>query len=539
MTNVSLPGSRDNARFDLVVALLLAFLIAGTSAVLASSFGPPFESPDEGSQWLAASRFADSGSVWQDDALTRSDSLDMLHYRFEVSFDGRVTTKYPILDPVLSGALMFVLGEEGAVYGLALVSALGVIAIALGMRTLGGSPLMALWLVPTIWTSAHVFAGTTWFLFFMGLAFATYAMSLRERSVGWWSAAALFAGVGLLTRYQDAPVILLFAVALGWQLSRGDPARPVSLRATYAVLGVSFLVAFVIPQLTINWLMFNDPLLFGELLHAEGLPTNGSLRQELLRAVLPWTPSLEVIGRSLFYLVVLLVPGSVAAAGLYIWLRTRGVVAGPTRATAVLLSVAIAYSLVARANPDGFLSTPDRPLFNSIIVRYWYPLYLSLTVAGAVAVSAWAIPPRLRSLVLVSGALIGMAAIWVLPQGGGLLHRRQTVIEDAKIREAIAMTEVDAVVYAGALDKWSIGLRSGGTWRQSVDSEENFPAQDVADSALAVHSSGRQVYFLLGADPASARRDALTGAFAERGFALNEFGEPGRVGILLRLTRSD
>ena len=519
-------------RGELLLIVALAVVTVGGTAVLASSFGPPFASPDESSQWLTATRVAEEHSVWQDDPLTRLDEADMIHFRFEVNYNGRVTTKYPILDPALSGIAMSVFGTGGVVYFLAFVAAAGFVGFAVGMREIGAAPLMALWLVPMIWNTAHVFAGMTWFFFFLGVAFAVYARSLADRSWWWFTAAALLTSIGLLARYQDAVIIGMIAVALAWQFARGDPHRQRSVPGVVAILGACLLAGFVVPQLLVNWLMFDDLLVFGELLHSEG-EAGGDLREILLRALLPWTPSAQVIGASLIYLVVLLVPGSVGLAAVYAWLARRGNVPVPERTTVILLAIALSYTVVARANSGGYIAVPDGPTFQAINARYWYPVYLVLTIAAAVAVKHVISRATLRATLLTIGALIGMMAVWYLPDGAGAYYRRSTVVSHAQVRNLIAETESNAVIYTGATDKWVVGLRRGATWRQSADGDR-FDAEAVVSSIATVRAAGYPIYLLLERSLVEQQRSSLQAVLEDRGLDLVWVDE-AFVGIRFRV----
>jgi hypothetical protein len=504
-----------------LITAAFAVLIVGGSAVVASSDGPPFSSPDESSRWLTATRLADSRSIWRDDALTRLDDRDLVHFRFELNHEGRVTTKYPILDPILSGAVVSVLGRDAAVYALALVAVAGFIGLAVGTRAIGGAPLLVLWVVPLIWNAAHVYAGMTWFVAFEGIAFALYARALRDRSLGWFAAAALVASVGLLNRYQDAPVIGLLAFALAWQFARGDAGRPRPLATVLALLAGSLAAGFVVPQLLLNLAMFGDPFTFGELLFSEG---EGGATPRLVRAVLPWIPSIEVIGATSLFLVLSLAPGSVALAALYCWYARGRQVPVPVRGAAVLLLVALAYAVVSRANADGFLAVPSRPTFAAINARYWYPVYLVLTIAGAVAVSRLLPNLRLRTALLAAGALIGLGATWYLPGGDGLVNQRNTVSEAAAIRDLVATsTEPDAIIYAGLADKWLVDLRRAATWTESTAST-SFDASEVAASVVTVREAGYPVYGLLWPGHGEEQQAALEGALAAEGLSLTSLG---------------
>jgi hypothetical protein len=463
----------------------LSFAFVATIAACAAWYmldaSPPFNSPDETARHLTATRVADSGVPWLEDELTRVDPL--IRARGEINIAGRVLTAYPIVDPVLSGVVI----AAAPMLALAVIAGIAATGFALAVHMATGNVLVTLWALPVFYYLAHPFSGMFWALFFTAWALVALIYSVRTASLRWLAIGSCLMSVAMLCRYQDAPIFML--ALLGFMLQFGISKRVV------AVASATVAAAFVVPQLAINTVAFGGPLSFGLGLHMAdviGQVESGGLIALARRAILPTDPSLEVVGRSLYHLVMILTPPLAVGAVAFL---VRGRASIKTSALLVWLAM-IGYTMLARSSPDVHLSPPAIATLASSITRYWVPVTIALTFAAGAGATALVTRWLPRTGVL---ALLGVIGVWSLFAGlDGNLQTRRASLERGATEYQVMITEhvpEAGLVYAGILDKWVVPHRRVATWWEGT-AGARFDETVIANS-IATHALDRPVFVLL------------------------------------------
>ena len=479
---------------------------------------------DDMSMYWSARHFGETGKLYFEDELTRSDTENLLHPRGFVTHDGRAVPYNFIGLPVLYGAAYAVVGEKaeylGAVLAVAGFSAIwGALGVLFPGRRQWAFPLLFL-AFPVMYYFGRPYMNIVPALSFLLVGF--YFLLRHHKDPAPWRIAtsSAFFALGILCRYPDIIFVTPLVVVILWQTY--DTLFSRRLLRDLAIYLVVVGVVFGIPLLVFNKLTYGSPFTYGYGLfnHAYYPDRGGSnapgvmgMLGSLSVWVLPGGFDASMLADSLRKYFFQLTPVLLGVAGVGYYLALKEKV---FKLRYLLAYTAITlYILVYNGSGAVWGTQFSEPTVGHTLVRYWLLGYLALFLAAAYAVLH--VKESLPQVLMGAAAIgVGMLGLFngqdSLPDvENGIIRGQQWVT-----RTIIPNTEEDAVIYTGRSDKVVLGSRRVAAWFNSAE-VSFFDPVAVASSMNRVTAAGIPVYIVHEPD---ADLKALNVELARYGLAL-------------------